>query len=1259
MKLTLNFPSWNRFSVHLGAMICIQLAWSALLPESVSGWQPPPRQVNAPVTGMQRLPQNPGYLPVLNRPGDTGSVSTSHRPAQQNRIPFAQRSRTTVSLSDSMVNQVSANRTVNPEFEYPWTYQLKHLGYAEFEQKMAAIWGDRLQGQALDDEQRTLRIFLPEGRTAPEASMKFDRLDGLVTYEGAPVRKRGWHLLMQLLDRPQVRSGSRAAEVIDLERADGDFIRKVAYIYQQPATRQDDEPFTQEIPNAERLSQQDIDNLQLPPLQGTVQISVNPDTNSLVVTGSREDVEKVSTYIRMLIAESAAGMGKEIRRISLFNAQPTQLAETLREIYAEQFEALNGPARIDPNPGNKALIVVGSEGAVMAVEKLARQFDGPKPDATLPPDLPEEEQGFRTYRLKHISASNAKRIIDEFFGQSTTAQLNQPAEPLPVTVIVEERTNSVTVSASPDLQRRVAALIAEIDIVNSTEQGAKRIVRVFAIQNQIAGDLAVILQDILNGGQQQNPGLSESQIQAQQAVNQNQLGAGSTDPQTPLTTLEIRNRAGELTSGGILFDARITSNNASNTIAVVAPEDAMGLIAELVAQLDRLPAAFSEVKVFPVINGDATEILATLESIFTGGQQGGQQGGLQGQGNLSDLPLQSSPDAVGSTLLNLRFAVNERTNTIIASGSKTDLEFVEALIARLDEENIYERQTGVYRLSNASVADVAEALNAWLDERETINSANPLAGGGQFGGQVSLARRDVIVVEEVTSNSLIVNANPEYFPEIETIIYALDRRPPMVKVKALIVAVDLNQLENFGVEFGVQDSSIFQAGLSNFIGTGFVGPDQVAGQLVSDLGVGRSSSNAPGVSGLLLAAGSESLNFVLRSLKQKGCADVLFSPEIMTLENLTGIVNVGAEIQRVGGTVLNANNAVQNIENVETGITLAITPRVSPDGMIVMFVDVSNRELGSPADGTVIGTDAMGNEIISQPINQVRASTTIMARSGQTVVISGLFDETKSQRINSVPILGDLPVVGPIFRSVENLANRSELLFILTPYIVDGPDDLNAMNEDDFSRMHWCKCDVAEIYGETSFAGTGFVERTPTVYYPDYDPLGANPELSTQPPADNRQVPGYQESGIRNELQLPDRTNVPEGRWRNGQAEPGGNNQSVPQLDDRSRAPDPFYQPPTDRGSYRAPSNLPPVVRRRSETDYPSRSATGVRDENFAYPQQAANLPPYGTSTPSESAFYQPRHPNEAMESRVPPPDLRNADVRPRPITDCIRRATP
>lgn len=113
-----------------------------------------------------------------------------------------------------------------------------------------------------------------------------------------------------------------------------------------------------------------------------------------------------------------------------------------------------------------------------------------------------------------------------------------------------------------------------------------------------------------------------------------------------------------------------------------------------------------------------------------------------------------------------------------------------------------------------------------------------------------------------------------------------------------------------------------------------------------------------------------------------------------------------------------------------------------------------------------------------------------MARSGQTVVFSGLIEETKAHRKRGVPIMSDLPWIGPLFSYESDVASRSELLIIMTPYLLNDEEDINVQNQDDMDRMHWCLSDVAEVYGNTDYYGYEGTEPGIETIYPDADPSG-------------------------------------------------------------------------------------------------------------------------------------------------------------------------
>ena len=983
-------------------------------------------------------------------------------------------------------------------------YRLANLTYEEFENKLIKIWGNRISGQAIDGD-RTLRISLPATKTSAAKSMIFDRMTRGLTFEGNPRHLSAWTRTMEYVDQRDGLPGGNVCRLVDMNMAEPDLVQQVAFNLnqQEAAPKQDDvrreiqlPPGTDrlQLPGIVRQDEQDAGIL------NKVRIEVIPESGVIVLVGEDEDVARVEKLIKEIIeVTDTAKPGFE--KIPLINQKSETIAESIQDIYNENFAEQIGPATVTAFATPNSLFVVGTPNSIEIVREIIRTLD-------VESDIDKAPE-FKNYRLRYISAIDAKQRIDEYFGQATQNTLVDPPAPSPVYTVADYRSNTLIVKASEQLMAQVDLLIKDLDV---DESGAANVVKIFPIRNVLAQDLQIVLQDAING-QLQNQGTGfnpdqaaqqqnqQNQGQQQNSVNQSQLRSAALE----LMTID---RNGDKINGGIMFDVRITTSANDNSLVVTGPGKAMPLIEELIVQLDRVPDAETLIKVFTVINGDAQALLDMLQTLFGADQQQGGGANQAGQ-SLTTLPLQSLSAADGNSLVNLRFGVDNRTNSIIASGPEGDLRVVEDLLIRLDEDDIADRRVSVYRLSNAPVLDVSDAINAWLEERAAQTDA--------VVNNVLTERRDVILVPEVISNSLIVSARPEYYYQVESIIRALDRRPPMVKVKVMIAQVDLNYLEEFGVQWGLQDKLLWTPGgeLSNGVGTSFVGENGISAvsprlvpQILGNVGLAKTSAEA-GYGGLVVSAGNQSVELLLRALKNKNCSRVLARPHIMTLENLTGRVQIGSRVPyQTGQTIANNGSTTNNIEFQDVGIILEITPRVTPDGMIVMYVNATSSKLGSLADGANGGATEGGAATFEQrPIDTTTALTAIMAKSGQTVVFSGLLQESKEKIDRGIPILGDLPYVGPLFKYQTDKSDRKELMIVMTPYLVDSDEDIEMANQDEVNRMHWCYCDVAELYGDLSYGDQGFVTDTTKVFYPDSDPTGGNPQFVQGGSMGNQTIP--------------------------------------------------------------------------------------------------------------------------------------------------------
>ncbi len=996
-------------------------------------------------------------------------------------------------------------------------HQLRTVSINEFETKLMEVWGDQVRATASKDG-RFVRVGLP-AKSGQKFVMLVDRKNGKLQYEGPAELTNDWHQLVQKIDKPAttVNTGRIATAAMQSSVAASPVVKPVGFL--QPIVAQslqDGEfpPPLQATPNTEPLPpQQDTPATNqgnanagqgqlvqgIDGLKGQVFISQNPETGALTITGLPEDVAIVKREIAKLSAQAQASQPKP-ELIPLKNVRGNLIVESIQEIYDARYATLNGDASITTVDNPNALVVVGSPEAIDAVRALAFTLDV-EPDDSAAVD-------FETFGLKYISAIDATNRLRRYFGQITSAEEERRIPGSAVEIIPDFRSNQITVKGSPSIVAAAKTFLRSIDVAK-VEGGAQNEVRVVQLKNSLASDVAFVIQNAING-QLPNAGQAFASQNAggfgqQQGGLQNQVVNDPDGTQSQLRSamlsLMTRDENGKPIESAILFDVRITAESNSNSLVITGPSEAIPLVVELVKQLDRLPNAESQIKVFELVYSDAQTIFDMLNSLFTTQGAGGQQSGGQGANSLVNLPLQSGSATDGASLINLRFSIEPRSNAIIASGPVQDLQVIEDLLNRLDARAVNNFPAQVYRLSNAPALDVAEAINAYLDGRTNLIDADPRTATG-----VPAVNRAIIVTPEVVSNSLIVSALPEYRQEIENIIRSLDRRPPMIKVKAMIAEVDLSSVEEFGVELGIQDSLLFDRGTSvaatgALTGIGFpfntaTIPNQnafarelLAGQALSNLNVGRVNSSL-GYGGLVLSAGNESISVLMRALKDRQCVRVLSKPHLMTMENLEGSVSVGANVARIAGSTQTNFGLTQDIEFEDVGVILRVTPRVSPDGLIVMSVNAIKSSLGPEATGTAVGVSATGEIIRAQQILKTEAITTLSARSGQTVVFSGLITEEKTHVERGAPILSDIPVIGPLFKFESDTARRTELMIFLTPYLVTDDTEIATQNQDEMDRMHWCLCDVDELYGNTGFGDAVDFDGSVKTVYPDADPTG-------------------------------------------------------------------------------------------------------------------------------------------------------------------------
>ena len=967
------------------------------------------------------------------------------------------------------------------------THSLRHVSWQELEDTLGRFWGSRLlRGVSRDGEVATIHAQQTDG-TQPV--MVIDRRNDSVRFLGSTSDAQNWAQIVRMLDQPPT-SDSQQTQLVPVEHADPQQIRQTVAMMQQAANEEQpgdveqvsmlfqpqDQPAQppaaqppaaaadQPAPAAsDAVSAEDID---VGGVLGPVQIEFVEGLDVIVLRGNRRDVERLQRIIQDIERLSQETLPLiEIHRLQFVGSQV--MAQLVTDIYNEILSPRQGVVTIRPLVKPNSLLLIGRTDSVKLIKDLIVKLDQPV----------SAESQFEVFQLKHISALDAQETITAFFVDRFTqvqvgqAQTLRPGLGTRVNVIPDYRSNQLIVQASTRDMDEVRHLIARIDVDSS---GATNELRIFRLKNTLASDVAPVLQDAVNWQLIGNRAPLGATATGAFGVGIGQAEERTRLRSTILSFMPVDSDGGQLLESGLLSDVRVTADVGGNALLVTGPSKSMGLIAALIRELDTLPTARAQIKVFEIVNGDATALATTLQQLLGQAAQVGQQFGAGTALPFLTPGLQAAAAIGEGTLLPVRFGVDQRSNSIIATGSEGDLGVVEAILLRLDEHSLRAQQTVVYWLANAPATDVATAVNNWLSQRTQL-----------FQQQVQISpesptiriNREIIVVAETISNSIIISAAPELIEEIKRVVESLDRRPPLIKIDVLIAEVSLTNFFEFGAEYGIQDGLLFDrdaAGYNfNSQPLGNTGGDanraNVLGQGLSSFGMGRIGDQ--GYGGLVLSASSHSVSVLIRALQEQGRLQVLSRPTISTLDSQPALVNVGAIVSRQAGTSIGVNVSQQNVTDIDTGIILGVTPRVTPEGFVVMEIDVERSRLST--EGVELPTGAPdGGTFTQRNIDTINASTTVSARNGQTVVLAGLIETTKAENRKGIPWLSDLPVVGPMFAFRTKTERRSELIIILTPRVIYSNDEqeIDWIKYAETERMSWCLADVAQMFNITGMS---------------------------------------------------------------------------------------------------------------------------------------------------------------------------------------------
>ncbi len=420
-------------------------------------------------------------------------------------------------------------------------------------------------------------------------------------------------------------------------------------------------------------------------------------------------------------------------------------------------------------------------------------------------------------------------------------------------------------------------------------------------------------------------------------------------------------------------------------------------LTEIIRRIDQ--GGDDEVEIIRLRNASAADVQQTLNGL------------LQSQQSKRD------PSQQPITLI-----ADERTNSLILSSDKAQRIRIRALIAHLDIPLEEDGDTQVIYLSYAEAETLAPILEGYAETQ----SGGP-GGAKKEGSSGSIP--GIRIVAEPDTNALVITAPPKVMRGLRSVIAQLDIRRAQVLVEAILAEVSINRSRQLGVDWAVLNdervaaASIFNSSVVTSAASAASGDiTGAAGLLSTGFNIGGGSIKDDGTSFALL----------LNALAGDGETNVLSTPSLVTMDNEEAEISVGQEVPFLTGSYGNTSsnttvNPFQTIERQDVGLTLGITPQINEGDTIKLTI---KQESSSVSAGTAGAVDLITNK---RTLN-----TTVMVGNGDILVLGGLIDDNVQRTEQKVPILGDIPLIGALFRSssIDN-SKQNLMIFIRSTILRD------------------------------------------------------------------------------------------------------------------------------------------------------------------------------------------------------------------------------
>jgi general secretion pathway protein D len=679
-----------------------------------------------------------------------------------------------------------------------------------------------------------------------------------------------------------------------------------------------------------------------------------------------------------------------ILALLLFASSCSVLPPSLREKEAEAAKPAGPQAEFGPLPAGKVTRIETGPSEAPKVEarvyKGTGHFLNPNPPPASPPAGPEEASlNFEALDVREV----AKVILGDYLKQSYTVH---PA--------VQGTVTFRTVKPIPikDLLPTLEMLLRQNNAAVVREEGVYKVLPI----NQVRGSVT----PQLGGGTLPIPAGFSVLVVPLKYVGAREM-ARLLEPFAPPETIRI--------------------DEVRNLVIMAGDERELRHLVDTVELFDVDWLSGYSIGLFPIRSADVKTLMGDLDKLF---------------GNAAQNPLAGI----------VRVIPIERLNSVLVVTTQPKyLDMAKNWIERIDQAGSTSggMRFYVYQVKNGKAENLAQLIGDLFSSKRTTTTAPTLAPGSRpaeltsstFGqitpqtttttttppasatfhlpGATGTTTNEVRVIADKDTNSLLILATPADYETIENALRQLDVVPRQVLVEVMLAEVTLTDNLSLGLDYYIhtRNNTSGQLNLGGLPSTGPLGtvPFPQSGGLQ-----------------LINFSGAE-VRAVLNALGTDGKARILASPQIMVLDNQKAQIKVGDRISVQTQTqtgVSTGTGVLNSFQYLETGILLAVTPRINSGGMVTLDV---NQEVSVPDPNSVNANNP------NPTVNSRSAQTSVAVASGESIVLGGLIREDNTSSTSGIPLLSKIPILGALFGTQGYLRKRTELVLIITPRIISDP----------------------------------------------------------------------------------------------------------------------------------------------------------------------------------------------------------------------------